>query len=156
MTPEARGPELARYEASPSELRALARVRMVSALVAFGGAVAMLLGELPVPVFLLALLGLVLSLAWLGQARRASRAARSAHRDALTVHARGLWLEEAARNVWCSWDDVTEIEVDEERLDVLVRLRAGPPLRIEPRYPGVEIHELVRTLNDARHRAEHP
>ena len=52
-------------------------------------------------------------------------------------------------------DDVVEIEVDEERLDVLVRLHAGPPLRIEPRYPGVEIHELVRTLNDARHKAGH-
>ena len=156
MTELARGPLLARFEVSASEQRALARVRAVSAVVAFLGACAMLLGELPVPVFLLALLGLVLSIAWFAQARRMRRAASLAHRDALAVHAAGLHIDEAQRNLWCPWGDVCEVSIDEERLDVVLSLRDAPPLRIEPRYPGVDIHELVRTLNDARQKAEHP
>jgi len=156
VTDPAHGPLLVRFEVSASEQRALSRVRMTSAVVAFLGACTMLLGKLPVPVFLLALLGLTLSVAWFAQARRMSRAARAAHRDALAVHAAGLHIDEAGRNLWCSWADVSEVSIDEERLDVVLSLRDAPPLRIEPRYPGVDIHELVRTLDDARRKAEHP
>ena len=60
-----RGRRLIRYEVSEREQRTLARVRTVSALLAFAGAATMLLGRLPVPVFLLALLGLSVSLLWL-------------------------------------------------------------------------------------------
>jgi uncharacterized iron-regulated membrane protein len=145
-----RGPLRIRYEVSEREQRALARVRTISALLAFAGAVTMLLGRLPVPVFLLALLGLLISVVWLRQAQKARRAAGAAHRDALQVHEGGLFLDEAERTAWVPWSEVEDIVVDEERLDVVVIRRGTPALRIEPRFPGVDIYELMRTLNDAR------
>ena len=147
---EERGRLLIRYEVSEREQRTLARVRTVSALLAFAGAVTMLFGRLPVPVFLLALLGLSVSLLWLRQAQKARRAAGRAHREALQVHQDGLFLDEAERTAWVPWSAVEDIVVDEERLDVVVIRRGTPALRIEPRFPGVELYELVRTLNNAR------
>lgn len=147
---EARGRLLIRYEVSEREQRTLARVRTVSALLAFAGAATMLLGRLPVPVFLLAVLGLSVSLLWLRQAQKARRAASGAHQDALQVHEAGLLIDEAERTAWVPWRDVEDIVVDEERLDVVVIRRGTPALRIEPRFPGVELYELVATLNNAR------
>ena len=147
---EERGRLLIRYEVSEREQRALARVRTVSALLAFGGAATMLLGRLPVPVFLLALLGLSVSLLWLRQAQKAKRAVGGTHRDALWVHEAGLLIDEAGRTAWVPWREVEDIVVDEERLDVMVIRRGTSTLRIEPRFPGVELYELVRTLNNAR------
>lgn len=151
-----RGPLRVRFEVDAGEQRTLSRVRGVSALLAFAGAATLLLGELPLPVFLLAVLGLAVSLAWLRQSRKASRAARDAHRDALQVHEGGLFLDESQRTAWVPWREIEDIVVDEERLDVVVIRRGTPPLRIEPRFPGVDIYELMRTLNDARQAAEHP
>ena len=149
-----RGPVLARFEVSMSDQRALAYLRGICALLALAGAIAMLLGKLPVPLFMVALLAVLLSVAWLAQARRLGRAARDPRRPALTAHAHGLLLEDpgskaASRNEWLLWSDVARIEVDEERLELLLTRHDGSTLRIEPRYQGVDIHELVRTLTQA-------
>src|SRR6201999_371514 len=123
-----------------------AYLRGVCAVLAFGGALLMLLGKLPLPVFMIALLGALISVVWLAQSVRFARAARSTERPALTVHSDGLLIEEAGRNEWLSWSDVVRIEVDEERLDVLITKHDGSTRRLEPRYPGVDLYELVRTL----------
>ena len=143
------GPILARFEVSAGDQRALAYLRGICGLLALGGAGAMLLGRLSVTLFMVALLAVLLSLAWLAQARRLSQAARAAVRPALTVHTLGLRLEEPNRNEWLAWTDVTRIEVDEERLDVIVTRRDETTLRLEPRYQGVDLHQLVRTLTEA-------
>jgi hypothetical protein len=44
---------------------------------------------------------------------------------------------------------VQDVQVDEERLDVVVCRKYAAPVSIEPRYPGVEIHALMHTLRDA-------
>ncbi|MDB4991268.1 MAG: hypothetical protein JWN04_6446 [Myxococcaceae bacterium] len=142
-----RGAEVARFEVSSSDQRALAYLRGICAVLALVGALSMLLGKLPVALFMVALLALLLSVAWLAQARRLVRAARDEKRPALVAHTHGLLIEDAARNDWLPWTDVARIEVDEERLDIVVTKRDAQTLRIEPRYEGVDLYELVRTLN---------
>ena len=149
-----RGPELARFEASPSDQRALAYLRAVCAVLAGVGAVVVLLGRVSVPVFLIALLGLLISLAWLGQARRLRRAAAHSVPTALVVYRAGFLLMDARRNDWLAFSDVERFEVDEERVDVLVTKRDASTLRIEPQYTGVDIYELVHTLDNARASAQ--
>ncbi len=144
-----RGALLVRFQVDPREQRLLARVRAIAALLAAPAALAMLLGELPWPVFLVAVLALLLSLAWLGQARRLWRASKR-EPDALFVHAGGIELREAGQSTWLAWAEVERVEVDEERLEVVITRHVAPALRIEPRYPGVDIYELVRTLDHAR------
>jgi hypothetical protein len=151
-----RGEVLARYEVSSSDQRALAYLRGICAVLALLGAGVMLLGKLPLPLFLVALLAVLISVAWLAQARRLVRAARVAERPALVAHARGLLLDEAGRNEWLAWADVVQIEVDEERLELVLTRRVGEPLRIEPRYQGVDLYQLVRTLTEVWHAAPAP
>jgi hypothetical protein len=145
-----RGPELARFEGSPADQRALAYLRATCAVLASLASVAVLLGDVPIPVFLVALLGLLISLVWLAQARRFLRAAAAPERPCLVVYRAGFALSEPGRNDWVSFSDVRRFEVDEERVDILVTKENAPPLRIEPRYTGVDIYELVHTLDKAR------
>jgi hypothetical protein len=161
VTSDERGPVLVRYEVSADSQRALATLRAVCALLALAGSAAMLLGKLSVTLFLTALLAVLLSVAWLAQARRLRRAARETKRPALVAHRDGLLLEESTRNEWLPWSDLARIEVDEERLDIVVTKRDTTVVRIEPRYQGVDLYELVHTLNqvlasDVRSRAEEP
>jgi hypothetical protein len=114
------------------------------------GAVAVLFGDVPIPVFLIALLGLLISLAWLGQARRSWRAAANPERPRLVVYEAGFALSEPGRNDWVAFSDVKQLEVDEERVDILVTKQDASTLRVEPRYTGVDIYQLVHTLDQAR------
>lgn len=150
-----RGPVVARFEESASELRVLARVRTIAGLLALAGASALLLGRLPLPVFLVALLAALISLAWLAQGRRAHRAAQQKP-AVLRVHAQGLACEDAKGETWIAWSDVERVEVDEERLDIVLFRRDAPPFRLEPRYAGVDLYSLVHTLDEARHSAQRP
>jgi hypothetical protein len=149
-----RGQVVARFATDPREQRTLARVRAICALLAAGAASLTLFGKLPIPAFLVALLGLAISLLWLRQARRAAASARRSNPEALVVHALGFALDEGERTHWVPWRNVVSVEVDEERLDIVVQQTGATSLRIEPRYPGVEIHELMRTLDDARQSAQ--
>jgi len=148
-----RGPVVARFEESASDLRALSRVRTVAALLALLGACAMLLGKLPLPLFLVAVLAILLSAAWLAQARRVRKRAALPAPAALVVYAEGMLLAESERETFVPFREVARIEVDEERLDIVLTRHDGSLLRVEPRYAGVDIHELVRTLDEARRSA---
>ncbi len=141
---------LARFEAERGAELGLAWLRGLSAVAAFVGSLGLLLAKVPVAIFLIGALGLALSFAWLVQSRRSARRAQNPAETYLAVHARGLlWADPPKAPIWVSWTSVAGLEVDEERLDILVERKAAPPLHIEPRYPGVEIHELVRTLRNA-------
>jgi hypothetical protein len=144
------GPLLSRLEVSRADQRSLALVRGGAALLCALCASALLLARVSVPVFLTGLLGLVMSLAWLAQARRAARTARAPEAHHLSIHRAGLVVAEQGQLTRLRFADVADIAVDEERLDIAVRMRDGRCIRIEPRYPGVEIHELMRRLREAK------
>jgi hypothetical protein len=140
-----RGPELVRFQASPQDQRTLAAMRGVTGVLALLGSLALLLGRLPIPVFLVGLLGLAMAMAWLRQARKLWRGATTAKPATLVVHRAGIALDDT----FIPFDQVTAFEVDEERVDIEVALASGDSLRIEPQYQGVDIYTLVRTLQDA-------
>jgi hypothetical protein len=144
------GPLVQRFEVSRADQRSLALVRGGAALVCALCASWLLLSRVSVPVFLIGLLGLVISLAWLAQARRAARTASRPEAHHLSIHRDGLLLAEQDRLTRLRFADVADISVDEERLDLAVKLHDGRCVRIEPRYPGVEIHELMRRLREAK------
>ena len=144
------GPLLQRFEVSRSDQRSVAIVRGVAAVLCAVCALWVLLSRVPVAVFLAGLLGLVMSIAWLAQARRAARTAASAETHHLSVHRDGLVVAEQTKLTHVRFAEVCDIAVDEERLDIVVTLNDRHCIRIEPRYPGVEIHDLVRTLREAK------
>jgi len=145
-----RGPLIERFETRREAELSFSRLRLTSAVVAAGASLAVLLARVPVAVFLVGALGLAVSLAWTIQALRSAQRAKNPGATYLAVHTRGLeWADAPKAPIWVAWDAVSGLEVDEERLDVLVSFKAASPLHIEPRYPGVEIHELVRRMRNA-------
>jgi hypothetical protein len=148
------GPLAVRFAVSADDQRSVARVRLVSAGVSAVGAVLLLLADVPIAVFLAAVLALLMALVWFGQARTAERVAKSAERYHLSVHRDGFLLSEGDHVQRVRFSDVREIALDEERLDIVVTRASNEPLRIEPRYPGVEIHALVHTLRQAWEQAQ--
>ncbi len=150
MPEDAYGPLLVRFDADATEERTYARVRMATACVSAVASLLVLLSRVPVAVFLVALLGLAISLVWLREARKAAQRAISPHAAYLAAHAHGLlWADAPSPPVWVSWNEVMDLAVDEERLTILVTRKGAPALHIPPRYPGVEIHELVSKLRNA-------
>jgi len=143
------GPLRAQFTVGADDQRSVARVRIVSAGVSGVGALLLLLADVPIAVFLAALLGLLMSLVWFAQGRSAGRIARNAERYYLSVHRQGFLLSEGNQLHCVRFADVREIALDEERLDIAVTRAGKEPLRVEPRYPGVEIHALVHTLRHA-------
>ncbi len=143
------GPLRALFTVGADDQRSVARVRLVSAGVSGVGSLLLLLSDVPIAVFLAALLGLLMSLVWFAQARGAGRIARSVERYYLSVHRDGFLLSEGNQLHCVRFADVREIALDEERLEIAVARDGKEPLRVEPRYPGVEIHALVHTLRHA-------
>lgn len=148
------GALVCRLEVSASDQRVLGWVRGVAAVSGLACSVLLLLGRVPVAVFLAALLGLIMGLVWLGQAARATRAARAPSRHALLLYERGFELCDAQKVTRVLFADVRSIEQDDDLLDVLVHMRDGSRVRVEPRYPGLAIHELVHKLQSAAERAQ--
>jgi hypothetical protein len=143
------GPLLQRFDVAASDQHGVALVRAVSALLAGVCSVALLLAKVPLPVFLAALLGLVMSLVWLRQARKALRLSHDTSAHHLSLHRDGFVVAQGAQRRSVRFATVRDIAVDEERLDIVVKLEADEVLRLEPRYAGVAIHDLVRSLHEA-------
>jgi hypothetical protein len=143
------GPELERFEATAAWFRAEALLRVVASVIALLAACATLLGSLPIGAFLVALTGGLVGLAWFFAAKRGLKRSAQAGNFSLTVHPRGLVFCEGTTRAVLPFAEITAIYVDEDRLDVVIERTSGEPVRIEPRYPGVEIHELMHRLRNA-------
>ncbi len=149
MRPPPTEQPLRRFETDPIDERRLATVRRVSAAVGAACAVLVLLSSVPFTIALVCVLALLVSLGWLAAGRAAERRALHPELFQLALYERGLLLVEGASERWVAWADVTDIHVDEDRLDIVVERASTEPLRIEPRYQGVEIHALMDTLRNA-------
>ena len=146
---EGRGALQRRFEASSSAELSLARLRLVTALVALMASLAVLLSKVPVPVFLVALVGTLVSVAWIRLGLVARKRATRPSAYFLELYASGLAIGDGPRVQWLPWSEVCDIDVDEERLDIVVCVRGREPVRLEPRYPGIAIHDLMATLRNA-------
>jgi hypothetical protein len=143
------GPVLEHFEASAAWFKAEAVLRLMASIVALAAALAALLGSLPIGAFLIALTGVLVGFAWFFAARRGLKRSQHASDFTLDVYARAFALREGGTLVIVPFAEITRIDVDEERLDVVIERTSGAPLRIEPRYPGVEIHQLMHRLRNA-------
>ncbi len=143
------GTLIERFEVDPATERSVSRLRLVAAVLAGLGAIAMLLSALPFAILLIAVLALLVSAGWIAKSRSIEKRARMPQEHFLALHARGLLVREGASLTWVPWERVTHIDVDDERLDIVLERSEDDPLRLEPRYPGVEIYALMHRLRNA-------
>jgi hypothetical protein len=138
-----------RFTVDATDMRIFAWARALIALLALGSAGLVLASSVPVVIFGVALVGVLVSVMWLRQARVAYARARAPAEHSLTLYEGGLVLSEGARRTALPWHEVRAVDLDEERLDIVLKRNNGDTLRIEPRYAGVAIHELMRRLSAA-------
>ena len=129
--------------------RGVAGLRLAGAALVAGCAVWMAATE-PGPLgwFFVVLLGLF-AVGWLFAARGGRRRARGSDAWFLEIGPGGLVLAEGARRREVAWDEVTGVEVDEDRLVVTLDTTTGSPVIVQPRYRGVGLHELGGLLREA-------
>jgi hypothetical protein len=149
------GAVVERFEVDATDMRIFAWARGLLGLFALVSAGLLLASRVPVVIFGVAVLGVLIALMWLRQARVAHARARAPEEHSLTVHEHGLVLREGPRVCSVAWSEVRAVEVDEERLDIVLKRNTGDTLRVEPRYAGVALDELMRRLSEAWRRDGH-
>jgi hypothetical protein len=129
--------------------RSVARLRLVGAVVALSMGTVLAIGGAGSVGWTLIGLSWLIGLAWVGAYFAAKRKARRA--DAWFVEARSNELVVALGRepTRLRWSDVRGVDVDEDRLDVVVRHTNGE-LRIPSVWQGVGPHALAERLADAR------
>jgi hypothetical protein len=90
-------------------------------------------------------------LAW---AARARRTAERAHAEAsLALASSGLTLTGVPE---IPWADVARVDVDEDRLVVMVHRSSGDPVVIEPVYDGISVYDLAALVERCRSFGQSP
>jgi hypothetical protein len=136
-----------RFELDTSAVRAVGRLRLAAAIV-------VLIGSIWIVAMGPGLLGwTMVAVAWLSATfwivafRRSRREAAGPARHYLDLGDDGLRLAEGGEPRFVPWSEVTRVDVDEERLMVVVERQGAEPLRIEPVYRGAGVHDLAEALS---------
>jgi hypothetical protein len=94
---------------------------------------------------LTALASVLFGMRWLSVVR-AARAARSDDADYLEITSDELVLATGAEIRRQPLDGIRAVELDHDRLTVMLRLASGEELAIEPNYGGLGLRELGETI----------
>ena len=99
-------------------------------------------------------LGLLVTLLWIARVRKARAQVRRRGEHFLALEASGLRIGLGeAPPVELAWSQVADVDVDEDRLEVVVALRGDEaPVYVEPIYGGLSVYDLgaaVRAAFDA-------
>jgi hypothetical protein len=137
-----------RFELDRSGERAVSLLRLVAAGSTGAGAVWLAASGPGVVGWVVALAGGLAAVGFTAAYRKGRRRAASPERHFLLLDERGLTLAEGHDEHQIEWRDVTAVEVDEERLIVVVSRASEAPLRIEPRYEGVSVYDLETAIRE--------
>ena len=85
--------------------------------------------------------------------RITASAERASHVVLLALAPSGLTLAPAPE---IAWSEVSRVEVDEDRLVVLVHRTGGEPLVIEPVYDGISVYDLAALVERCRSFGQSP
>lgn len=96
---------------------------------------------------LVALAGVAFALRWLASYRKQRHVAATASAHYLEITAERVTLAEGSHQRSIPSERIQAIELDEDRLAVVLRLHTGDSVVIEPVYGGLGLRELGETLH---------
>jgi hypothetical protein len=128
------------------EIRVTARMRLVAAVVTGVAAIWLAWVERSIGFRLLGLTGGLFAARWLLVYRNAARTVSSADAHYLEITTERLTVASGAQQRAIPLEHVERIELDEDRLVVVLRLGSGEELPIEPVYGGLGLRDLAETL----------
>jgi len=150
VAPAPASDEVTRFELDRRAEGSTAALRLTGAVVVGAGATAIAAGGPGVLGWIVAGVGGLAAVGWVFAWRRGRARARRPEAWFLSLGRRELVLAEGPKRLQIPWDEVKAVEVDEDRLVVRLRCRAGAPVDIQPRYRGVGLHGLADALREAR------
>jgi hypothetical protein len=136
--------------------RAIGRFRLASAIVVLPASTYVLLGPHPFPAKALAFLGVLASIGYVVAFFRARARVRGSGAFHLDLADDGMTLCLAGRSASIGWSDIDDVDVDEERLMVVVRVHDGHTVDIPPVWEGVGLYDLAAMLRKCRDGACRP
>ncbi len=90
------------------------------------------------------------SLGWVLAYQRSRRRIAEASRWYLALDALGLEIAKGGNPLTIAWTDVTQMRVDENRLNIVLERRDGPRVVIEPMWADLGVYDLLETLASRR------
>jgi hypothetical protein len=140
-----------RLQLDVREVRDRMRLRLLAALPAFAGGLWLLWAADNVLLRLLAGAGLVFATVWVVRARSSVAQLASAGDHYLETDPEALTIRSGAQLRRLAWSEIAEVEIDEDRLVVQLRLHSGGrALAIEPQYGELGLYELGEWIQRAR------
>ncbi len=132
--------------------RSVSRLRLLAAALVGSSSLAILFGSPSTFGVVVGLLGLGASVGWVVAFRRSGKRVSEGDRYFLRLDDWGLRLARGGEPRELAWSEVLELQVDEERLVVVLQLRDGRTLDIPPIFRGYGLYEIEDLLK-ARLRA---
>lgn len=130
-----------------------ARVRLSAAVVAAGAAAWLAWVETSMWLRVVALVSLLFAARFIASYRKVKRVAKSASAHYLEITTERVTLAHGAEQRSIPFERVTRIELDEDKIAVVLRAGDAEELSIEPLYGGLGLRELADTLH--RYRQAH-
>ena len=124
-----------------------ARVRLSAAVVAAGAGVWLAWVEPSVWLRLLALVSLLFAARFIASYRKVKRTAKNTAAHYLEITTERVTLAEGAVQRSIPFERVTRIELDEDKIAVVLRAGEAEELSVEPVYGGLGLRELADTLH---------
>ena len=127
-----------------------ARVRLSAAVVAGGAAVWLAWVDTSVWLRVLALVSLLFAARFIASYRKVKRTATHSAAHYLEITTERVTLAEGAVQRSIPFERVTRIELDEDKIAVVLRAGEAEELSVEPVYGGLGLRELADTLHRYR------
>lgn len=124
-----------------------ARVRLSAALVAAGAGVWLAWVDTSVWLRVLALVSLLFAARFIASYRKVQRTATNTAAHYLEITTERVTLAEGAVQRSIPFERVTRIELDEDKIAVVLRADDAEELSVEPVYGGLGLRELADTLH---------
>lgn len=131
-----------------------ARLRLSAAIVAGGAALWLAWVDTSVWLRVAALVSLLFAARFIASYRKVRRLAQTASAHYLEITTEGVTLADGAGQRSVPFERITRIELDEDKIAVVLRAGETEELSVEPVYGGLALRELADTLH--RYRQAHP
>jgi len=129
-----------------ADVRGSARVRLAAAVVAGAASAWLIWVEQSIVLRLLALAGAAFAVRWIIGYRKTGRSLSAADAHYLEITKDRLTVADGTHPRSIPATQIERIELDEDRLVVVLRLEGGEELPIEPVYGGLGLRDLAETL----------
>jgi hypothetical protein len=123
-----------------------AQLRLAAAVIAGGGGVWLACVEQSMWLRLTALAGVLFAARWIASYRKALRTTRDASLHFIEITTQRVTLANGSNQRTIASERIERIELDEDRLAVVLCLDHGEDVVIEPVYGGLGLRELGETL----------